>query len=148
MNLRYTTGSVRDALLEDAANAEEMTDILDAAVRAKDAAKAKNAASQLEPRISALVSSMENAAISALATDFSDTSSALKQLSNAAYQPESNPNRHQQFAAKAANFSECSARLAGLGRIAVAQLGTDREIMESHKLASRLDEIAPALVQV
>jgi vinculin len=66
---------------------------------------------------------MENAAVSALATEFSDTSSALKQLSNAAYQPVNNPNRNQMFAAKANNFIECSTRLAGLGRAAAPQLG-------------------------
>ena len=37
--------------------------------------------------------SMENASIAALASDFSDTSSALKQLSLAAYAPVSQPNR-------------------------------------------------------
>ena len=52
----------------------------------------------------------------------SDTTSALKQLSNAAYQPVTNPNRAQIFAQKAVNFTECSQRLAGLGRMAAPQL--------------------------
>ena len=51
-----------------------------------------------------------------------DTTSALKQLSNAAYQPVTNPNRAQIFAQKAVNFTECSQRLAGLGRMAAPQL--------------------------
>ena len=83
---RFSSGAVREALLEDAARAEEMADILEAAIKSGDSTKAKNAAAQLEPRVEALMSSMENAAIAALASDFSDTSSALKQLSNAAYQ--------------------------------------------------------------
>ena len=48
--------------------------------------------------------------------------SALKQLSLAAYAPASQANRAQNFAQKAANFTECSQRLAGLGRMAAPQL--------------------------
>jgi hypothetical protein len=55
-----------------------MTDVLDAAIKNQDAAKAKNAAAQLEPRVDALKNTMEEAAVAALATEFSDTSSALK----------------------------------------------------------------------
>ena len=70
----------------------------------------------------ALMGQMENASIAALASDFSDTSSALKQLSLAAYAPATQANRSQNFAQKVMNFTECSQRLAGLGRMAAPQL--------------------------
>ena len=44
------------------------------AIRAKDENAAKVAAGDLEPKVQALVGSMENASIAALASDFSDTS--------------------------------------------------------------------------
>ena len=59
----------------------------------------------------------------------------------------SNPNRNQLFAAKAAIFAETSSRLAGLGRLAAPQVGTEKEIKEANKLSARLEEIAPAIVK-
>merc|ERR1719204_2302276 len=141
------SGPIKEALLDEAKSAEETLDELEVAIRQKNEAKAKQAAAELEPKVNALTSSMENASIAALASEFSDTTSALKQLSNAAYQPVTNPNRGQIFAQKAVNFTECSQRLAGLGRMAAPQLGTEREIIESQKLCRRIDEITPALVQ-
>ena len=44
------------------------------AIRAKDEKSAKAAAGDLEPKVHALIGSMENASIAALASDFSDTS--------------------------------------------------------------------------
>ena len=70
------------------------------AIRKKDENGAKIAASELEPKVHALMGQMENASIAALASDFSDTSSALKQLSLAAYAPASQANRAQNFAQK------------------------------------------------
>ena len=133
--------------MDSAKSTEETLDQLESAIRRKDESAAKLAASELEPKVHALMGSMENASIAALASDFSDTSSALKQLSLAAYAPVSQPNRAQNFGQKAMNFTECSQRLAGLGRMAAPQLGTEREIIEAQKLCRRIDEISPALVQ-
>jgi len=143
----YVSGPVKEALLDNAASTEQTLDELEVAIRNKDENGAKNAASCLEPKVHALMGQMENASIAALASDFSDTSSALKQLSLAAYAPATQANRSQNFAQKVMNFTECSQRLAGLGRMAAPQLGTEREIIEAQKLARRIDEISPALVQ-
>ena len=52
-------------------SAEETLDELEVAIRQKNEAKAKQAAAELEPKVNALTSSMENASIAALASEFS-----------------------------------------------------------------------------
>ena len=65
------SGPIKEALLDEAKSAEETLDELEVAIRQKNEAKAKQAAAELEPKVNALTSSMENASIAALASEFS-----------------------------------------------------------------------------
>ena len=62
------SGPIKEALLDEAKSAEETLDELEVAIRQKNKAKAKQAAAELEPKVNALTSSMENASIAALAS--------------------------------------------------------------------------------
>ena len=67
----FTSGPVKEALLDDAKAAEETLDELEVAIKRRDEAQAKQSAAELEPKVNALTSSMENASIAALASEFS-----------------------------------------------------------------------------
>ena len=71
MRVKGTSSAEQRDHMKATLAAANTLDELEVAIRQKNEAKAKQAAAELEPKVNALTSSMENASIAALASEFS-----------------------------------------------------------------------------
>ena len=80
---RFSSGDVRDDLFAKADDAGSTLDQLIAEIEAGNEEKAKQTSDELETKVKSLMESIENGSVHALASEFTDTTSSLKQLTAA-----------------------------------------------------------------
>ncbi|CAH1270145.1 VCL [Branchiostoma lanceolatum] len=99
-----------------------------------DSPEAQELARTLQEKLNDLRKKMDDTLVKQIADVFLDTTSALKQLSNAAHAPADAPNREPDFGNKAGNFQQHSALLTQTaGRVADAGSCQNKKTVEGIK---------------
>lgn len=113
-----------------------------------DTKEAKLIAEKLKVKLEDVKKQMKDALARSVADEFSDTTTALKQLHNAATAPLDQPGREENFDGKALAFQTQSTRLADLARQAVgaSDLVTQDKVDEVKKKAVRIEGLTPQVV--
>ena len=142
--------TIRNKLLEKAAECEKLCNELDDLQRRGlgDSPRAREIANELQKKFDELKDLMKDVLVEAVADEFSDTTTVLKQFSNAAMAAKNVPNREANFEEKALALDKQAHRLAALGQQAVAasDLGAEDKL-EAVKVASKkITDLTPQVI--
>lgn len=147
---RIDDPNARFALLKNVAECERLQKDLERLIREGkgDSEEAKCIAKKLKDKLEEVRQQMKDALVRAVADEFADTTTALKQLSTAATAPLNAPHREENFDAKALTFQTQSTRLADLARQAVgaSDLVSQDKVDEVKKKAVRIEGLTPQVV--
>lgn len=140
----------RDKLFQKASEIEKLVNELDELQRRGlgDSPRAREIAKELQTKFDELKDLMKDVLVEAVAEEFSDTTTVLKQFSNAAMAAKNVPNREANFEEKALALDKQAHRLAALGQQAVAasELGAEDKL-EAVKLASKkITDLTPQVI--
>ncbi|GFR80051.1 vinculin [Elysia marginata] len=110
--------------------------------------QAKALARNLTEKLASLKAKIQDALVSQVAEDFIDTTTPLKQLSEAAVAPLNTPGREQNFEAKAHQFSDLAARLTDTANsVATAGGCPNKQTVETIlKTSNEVKDLTPQVV--
>ncbi|KAI8504443.1 hypothetical protein Bbelb_175610 [Branchiostoma belcheri] len=113
-----------------------------------DSPEAQELARTVQEKLNDLRKKMDDTLVKQIADVFLDTTSALKQLSNAAHAPADAPNREPDFGNKAGNFDQHSALLTQTaGRVADAGSCQNKKTVEGIKsTAGVIRDLTPQII--
>ena len=152
---RRLAGDVKDAtirnqLLQKTAECEKLCNELDDLQRRGlgDSPRAHEIAKELKNKFDELKDIMKDVLVEAVADEFSDTATVLKQFTNAALAAKTVPNREEKFEEKALALDKQATRLAALGQQAVAasELGAEEKLESVKVAAKKITDLTPQVV--
>ena len=142
--------TIRNKLLQKAAECEKLCNELDDLQRRGlgDSPRAHEIAKELKTKFDELKDLIKDVLVEAVADEFSDTSTVLKQFSNAASAAKNVPNRDTEFEARALALDKQAHRLASLGQQAVAacDLGAEDKLEQVKVSAKKITDLTPQVI--
>ena len=142
--------TIRNKLFQKAAECEKLCNELDDLQRRGlgDSPRAKEIANELKTKFEELKDLIKDVLVEAVADEFSDTSTVLKQFTNAAMAAKNVPNRETDFEEKALALDKQAHRLASLGQQAVAasELGAEEKLEQVKVAAKKITDLTPQVI--
>ncbi|XP_039272784.2 vinculin-like [Styela clava] len=147
---RISDPNARFALLKNVAECDRLLKDLEHLIQTGrgDSKEAKEIAKKLQKKLEEVKKQMKDALVRAVADEFADTTTSLKQLHSAAIAPLDTLNREENFEGKALTFQSQSTRLADLARQAVgaSDLVSQEKVDEVKKKAVRIEGLTPQVI--
>lgn len=147
---RITDPNARFALLKNVAECDRLLKDLEHLVQTGrgDSKEAKEIAKKIQEKLDEIKKQMKDALVRAVADEFADTTTSLRQLHTAAIAPLDTLNREENFEGKALTFQTQSTRLADLARQAVgaSDLVSQEKVDEVKKKAVRIEGLTPQVI--
>ena len=142
--------TIRNKLLQKASECEKLCNELDDLQRRGlgDSPRAHEIAKELKTKFDELKDLIKDVLVEAVADEFSDTATVMKQFTNAAMAAKNVPNRQTNFEAKALALDKQAHRLAALGQQAVAasELGAGEKLEQVKVSAKKITDLTPQVI--